>query len=104
FLSSREAIAREMELAFRRDLLTPLVRFNLGRNAKVPYLRAAPLSLLDAQTAITLLQQIATAPPGSTALPDAFIELLIEQVAAYLGMDVEVVSAGIDDAKAKADQ
>lgn len=105
FLGSREGIAREMEVAFRRDLLTPLVQYNLGRDAKVPYLRAAPLALdIDAASAVTLLQQLAAAPPGSTALPPVFINLLIQQVASYLGMDVDVVAAGIEEAKAQAGQ
>lgn len=105
FLASREGIAREMEVAVRRDLLTPLVRYNLGRDAKVPYLKAAPLALdIDAQSAVTLLQQLAVAPPGSTSLPAVFMDLLIQQVASYLGMDVGAVTAGIEEARAQADQ
>ncbi len=104
FLQSREGVAREMEVAVRRDVITPIVRYNRGPNASVPFLRAAPLSLLDATSSITLLQQLAAAPPGSTALPPVFVNLLIEQVAAYLGMDVDVISAGIKDAQAQAQQ
>lgn len=104
FLQSREAIAREMEVAVRSGILTQLCEINIGKNAAVPYLRAAPLSLLDSTTAVTLLQQLAVAPPGATSLPQVFIDLLIEQVAAYLGMDVDTVSAGITDAQDQAKQ
>ena len=103
FLKSREAIAREIEAAITGSRLMPgliddLVRYNFGPNAAIPRFQFAPLSILDAKSAITLMGQIAASPPGSTAIPAEFVNLLIEQVAAYLGMDVDKVAKGIEQA------
>lgn len=86
FLQSLEAKARELEDQIRRQVFAPLIFHNFGPNAAVPKLAFEPLNTVDKETAVELLKQAMTAPPGGP-VPTAFIAELAGQVATYLGLD-----------------
>jgi len=88
FLQSLEAKAREIEDQIRKQLFAPLIRWNFGPNAAVPYLKFEPLNDIDKQVAVDLLKQAMAAPPGGP-VPTQFIAELAGQVATYLGLDGE---------------
>jgi hypothetical protein len=88
FLQSLEAKVREMEDQIRRQVFAPLIRHNFGPKAIVPKLQFEPLNDIDKATAVELLKQAMSAPPGGP-VPTGFIANLAGQVANYLGMDGE---------------
>lgn len=92
FLMSRQTVAREMEATLNHFLVAPLVRYNFG-NVAMPKFEFGPIAEDDAGKAVTLLQAIATVPDSS--VPREFLAELVEQVAAYLGLNTQTVRDGL---------
>lgn len=87
FLQSRVAVLGEMAATLTGFALADLVRWNLGPGRSVPRFRFGPLVQENADKALEMLQSLASQPPGTSRLPEEFIDMLIEKVANYLGMD-----------------
>lgn len=92
FLMSRETTSNELEATINHFLVAPLVRYNFG-NVPMPRFEFGPIAEDDAGKAVTLLQAIATVPDSS--IPREFLAELVEQVAAYLGLNTQTVRDGL---------
>lgn len=109
FLQAREADANEIAVSLRKELFAPIVRYNKGKQAKVPNFTFEPLNDEDKANSLTLLQAMLAMPPGgANPVPSEFVAALAGQVADYLGLDgektVDQFTKAAADAKAAAAQ
>lgn len=103
FLMSRQAVAKEMEDTLNQYLIPDLVRYNFGPGTKSPMFKFGPIAEDDAAAAIALLQATAQTPIEQSVIPREFFNELIEQVAAYLGLNTQVVRDGLERAADEAE-
>jgi hypothetical protein len=95
FLKSRTAALDEIATTVVHQAFAPLVRFNLGQDARVPLFKHGSLVQEASQVAVEMLQALATAPSMSV-VPQAFLDELTEKVAGLLGLDVAKVKDAIE--------
>lgn len=100
FLQSRQAALVELASAFTGFALADLCRWNFGQSSAVPRFKFGPLLPEHADKALTMLQELAG--QERPLVPQEFIDMLIEKVAAYLGLDVDVVAKAIRERQAQA--
>lgn len=84
FLQSRHAAAREIAATINYQIIRPLVRVNFGPKAPVPLLKFEKIGSDQVSKAMELLASLGSAQ--NIQVPDGFIDLLIERVAAYLDL------------------
>lgn len=97
YLQMRQAVLGEMATAITYGtpdgcpgIVSDLCRWNYGVDAKVPRFMFGSLLQTDiVDKTVGLLQAIASAP--TVNLPYAFIDMIIEKTAGYLGLDVDAV-------------
>lgn len=97
FLQTREADAHELAHAIRKDLFGPLIRYNFGKDAKIPKFEFEPLSAEDKSSSVAMMTTLLTARDPAQ-IPDDFVSMLAEQVSEYLGLDGKKVAAAFDKA------
>lgn len=95
FLTSRQAVAKEIAAEVTQQLIAPLVRINFGHDAPVPRLVFEKMSQDQTDKAIQLLQQLGSA--NSIHVPEGFLDLLIERVAQSLDLPDEKVEQIIEE-------
>ena len=96
YLQSRQAVLKEMGAAFTNGIIRDLVTYNFGKDGSCPTLEFGDLAQSDAaDKAFALLQGIASAATPTPLLPYGFIDQLIEKVATFLDLDIDVVTAAI---------
>lgn len=98
FLQALESKCHEMEFAIRRDLFAPLIRYNKGKDAKIPMFKFEPLNDEDKATSVSLLQATLTAPSNKAGIPPEFVSALAKQVGDYIGVDGDKMAAAFDKA------
>jgi hypothetical protein len=96
FQMGRDADAREVADTNTQFMIADLVRYNFGPRADCPEFEFGPIQEDDATQAIALLQ--ATAQSPNQVLPKEFMDELIERVAGLLGLNTQVVRAGLTKA------
>lgn len=84
FLASRHAMARELCATVNTQIIWPFVRVNFGPNAAVPRLKVEKIGSDQVDKAMALLTTLGSAQ--NMNVPDGFLHLLIERVAAYLDL------------------
>lgn len=96
FQMSRDAVAREVAETINQYLIADLVKYNFGPGEPCPIFEFGPIQEDDATMAVALLQ--ATAQSPNQVLPKEFMDELIERVAGLLGLNTQVVRAGLTEA------
>lgn len=99
FLQSRQAVLDELAEAIASYLIADLVRWNFGIAAPVPKFSFEPLLHEHAEKAIEMLQNLAG--QERQLVPREFLDMLIEKVAAYMGLDVDRVAKAIKERQAQ---
>lgn len=102
FLTSRQAVAKEIAATVTDQLIAPLVRINFGPKAAVPRLVFEKMSQDQTDKAIQLLQQLGSA--NSIHVPEGFLDLLIERVAQSLDLSDEKVEKLLKEKKEQMQQ
>lgn len=95
FLAARQAVADEIAEAVSADLFKRLCVQQFGPDCKPPTLEIGPLSKHDKERAVTMLNNLITAPQFN--VPPAFVDLLITSTAGYLGLPVDQVAQMVKD-------
>jgi hypothetical protein len=95
FLQSRQAMIYEMCESFTRDVVAPLIILNRGPDAKIPRMVAEPLATTDPAQILATFGQLAAAP--ALRIPDQFVDLLAEKVAAIFDLPAAKVDKMIRD-------
>ena len=100
FLQSRQAVLTELAAALTNWLVADLVRYNFGFRAPVPVFSFGPLVQQNVDQALELLQSLAATdkPP----VPREFIDMLVEKIADFFGLDVTRVRKAIAAETSKA--
>lgn len=93
FLQSREGVLTELAAAIENFVIADLIRFNFGNGASVPSFKFHSLRKGDLQTAVTLLENLAG--QQQSRIPQAFLDLLVVQVASLLNLDSDQVAEAI---------
>lgn len=93
FQMGRDADAREVAETVTNFLIADLVRYNFGPGVDSPEFEFGPIQEDDATQAIALLQAVSQSP--NQVLPKEFMDELIERVGGLLGLNTQVVRAGL---------
>lgn len=99
FQMGRDAVARELEETINQFVIADLVKYNFGPGTPCPIFQFGPIQEDDAQMAVALLQAVSQSP--NQVLPKEFMDELIERVAGLLGLNTQVVRAGLTKAGEK---
>lgn len=105
FLMTLESKNREIEASFRRELLAPMIRYNFGPDARVPYFKFESLTAEDRQTAVSLLDTVlASYAQQPQLIPDDFVMPLAAKVGDFVGIGGDKIAEafrGVSDRAAK---
>jgi hypothetical protein len=93
FQMGRDADAREVADTNTQFMIADLVKWNFGPKAHCPEFEFGPIQEDDAAQSIALLQAVSQSP--NQVLPKEFLDELIERVAGLLGLNTQVVRAGL---------
>lgn len=96
FQMGRDAEAREIEETINQFVIADLVKYNFGPGTPCPIFNFGPIQEDDAQMSVALLQAVSQSP--NQVLPKEFLDELIERVAGLLGLNTQVVRAGLTKA------
>lgn len=102
FLQSRQAALVELGASLTNFVIADLCRWNFGISAAVPQFKFGPLVPEHADKALEMLQSLAG--QERPLVPQEFIDMLIEKVASYLGLNADVVAKAIRARQAQAPQ
>lgn len=102
FLRTRRVVARDMARQITQHVIAPLIRWNFGRDAKVPQFVFGPLSEANEEKVMEMFGQVVTATQAST-LPQEFFEQLAIRVANITELDPTRIQAAFDMIKEKND-
>lgn len=95
FMNLEGAFSTELATCVTNNIVSDLVRYNLGTKVQVPQFSLGPLQEKDVSQAFTLLQQLAIAP--QMRVPTEFIKELTLIVADQLGMNTDTLNASFKD-------
>lgn len=95
FLRFQQAKLTEMASALTAWVLADLTRWNYGRGAPSPVFKFAPLARESVNEALEMLKHLSTQRFLNPAIPEEFLELLVEKVADLLGVDRSKVADAI---------
>jgi len=97
FTLGRDATLVDIGGAITEQLIHRAILANWPSAPKdnLPAFRFEPLAEADVNSLVTLLGQVMAAPQVNPAIPQAFVNELIKQVALAIGMDVDQVTAGL---------
>lgn len=84
FMASRYAAAREISATWSSQIIKDLCWLNWGPGSPMPKLKFEKINESQADRIMRLLEQLGSAP--SLQVPPEFIDMLIEQVSAYLDL------------------
>lgn len=84
FMASRFAAAREISATWASQIIKDLCWLNWGPGTALPKLKFEKINESQADRIMRLLEQLGSAP--SLQVPPEFIDMLIEQVSAYLDL------------------
>lgn len=94
YTQAQDANARELAGTTRLQIVRPLVTLNRATGV-VPTCQIGPISGATVEQMLTLLQSLAGAPAGSTAIPPEFTNELIVRVAGMLDLNVDKMNAAV---------
>lgn len=100
YLQSRHGAARELMATVNMQIIRPFVRVNYGPDAPVPTLVMEKIGSDQVAKAIELLTALGAGQ--NLQVPQGFLHLLIERVAAYLDLPDDQVRKMIDEAAKQA--
>lgn len=108
YLQSRQAVLDELAETVTHGLIAPLVRWNFGKDAAVPqfrYVGLAPTSNTTEAILQMVTALVATPPPpgGVSAVPQEFIDELVDTTAGQLGLDGNKVHEAIIERRGQLD-
>lgn len=95
FKLSRGGVLTEMAATISSFAVADLVFWNFGVAASFPGFKFKPPAADAMEQAFTLLQSLAAAQ-HPVAVPQEFIDLLVEKVAGYLALDVDQIRKAIE--------
>lgn len=98
FNKSRQGVVYEMQEAFTRDVIAPLIILNFGANAAIPRITSTALSAVDNAQIISVFSQLVSAP--ALRVPDQFADMMAEKVAAIFDLPLDRVAKVIKDGAA----
>lgn len=84
FLASRHGAARELMATVNMQIIRPFVLVNFGPGKPVPRLKMEKIGSDQVDKAMAMLQQLGSSP--NLQVPQSFLMLLVERVAAYLDL------------------
>ena len=95
FNKSRQGILYEMQEAFTRDVVAPIIILNRGPDAAIPRLTSSKLSATDNAQIISVFNALVSQP--ALRIPDQFADMLAEKVASLFDLPLDRVAKVIDD-------
>lgn len=95
FNKSRQGVIYEMQEAFTRDVIAPIIILNRGPDAAIPRLTSSALSSVDTAQILSVFSQLAVAP--ALRIPDQFADMLAEKVASIFDLPLDRVAKVIND-------
>lgn len=101
FLKSRQAVANEIGSSIRRDLLTQLVVANFGADAAIPTVSIGPLSDLEQERALSMLETLLVSPVVQA--PRGLIEQLLMMTSQFVGIDADKLHDEIEKTRGTPD-
>lgn len=93
--NSRQGVIYEMQEAFTRDVIAPIIILNRGPDASIPRLTSTRISAVDNAQILSVFSQLATAP--ALRVPDQLADMMAEKVASLFDLPLDRVAKMIQD-------
>jgi hypothetical protein len=105
FLQSRRAVLDEMAESITHSLIAPMIRWNFGRRASVPKFKFVGMAPTENTTEaiVQMVSALVAAPTpagGTPAVPEEFVDELVEMTAGMLGLNGPKVHDAVRTKKA----